>query len=405
VPEGGAPGPSPSIFENWRHPAPAALLFTTSMSTLAKAITEIPSEIRARLDRHGFQEERLVELGERLRRGEDDRGLATGRIEPPRATDVVQLPPAGSSERRSLEALGEEALEGGKVAIVVLAGGMATRMGGVVKALVEALPGHTFLDLRLAEQRVITERFGAVPPLWLMTSAGTDAGIREALGSANDGERIATFVQELSLRLTPSGDLFLDDRGQPSEHAPGHGDLPDALKRSGLLRRFVERGGHTLMLTNLDNLGGTLDPTIIGFHLAHRRPVTSEVVDKLADDRGGIPVRVDGKLRVLEEFRIPPSFDPKTVRVFNTNVFHVGARALLDLDMKWSFYTVRKRVGDAEVIQFERILNEITDELETVYLHLPRSGEEARFLPVKDPEELERRRGEIEVVSRARGML
>jgi UTP--glucose-1-phosphate uridylyltransferase len=116
-------------------------------------------------------------------------------------------------------------------------------------------------------------------------------------------------------------------------------------------------------------------------------------------------VRVDEKLRVLEEFRIPRTFDPSTVRVFNTNVFHVGARALLDLDMQWSFYTVKKRAGTSEVIQFERILNEITDELETVYLHLPRSGTEARFLPVKDPEELARRREEMELVARARGML
>jgi UTP--glucose-1-phosphate uridylyltransferase len=372
--------------------------------SLAKAIAEIPSTVRQRLEQHGFQETRLVELGERLRRGEDNRGLARGRIEPPRANDVVTLPPAGSAERAAQEALGASALSEGKVALVVLAGGMATRMGGVVKALVEALPGRTFLDLRLAEQSALERRFGAAPPLWLMTSAGTDAGIREALGNANDGERIATFVQELSLRLTPMGELFLDERGLPSEHAPGHGDLPDALRRSGLLHRFVERGGHTLMLTNLDNLGGTLDPAVIGFHLSHGKPVTSEVVDKLEDDRGGIPVRVDGKLRVLEEFRIPPTFDPRTVRVFNTNVFHVGARALLDLDMEWSFYTVKKRVGDTEVIQFERILNEITDELETAYLHLPRTGEDARFLPVKDPQELERRRGEIEVVARARGM-
>jgi UTP--glucose-1-phosphate uridylyltransferase len=227
--------------------------------SLANAISDIPSAVRARLEKHGFQEARLVELGERLRRGEDDRGLATGRIEPPRANDVVTLPPAGSQARKELEALGARALSEGKVALVVLAGGMATRMGGVVKALVEALPGRTFLDLRLSEQRAVATRFGAPPPLWLMTSAGTDSGIREALGSANDGERVATFVQELSLRLTPSGDLYLDEHGQPSEHAPGHGDLPDALRRSGLLQRFVERGGHTLMLTNLDNLGGTLD--------------------------------------------------------------------------------------------------------------------------------------------------
>jgi len=375
------------------------------MPTLADELKSIPSDVTARLDEHGFDAARLTRLGARLERGEDDSGVVTDSIEPPRAGDVVRLPERGSAERRELEARGKAALSAGEVALVVLAGGMATRMGGVVKALVEALPGRTFLDLRLAEVRAVEKKYGKAPPLWLMTSASTDAGIRTALGTDNDGTRVATFVQELSLRLTREGKLFLDESGRPSEHAPGHGDLPDALRRSGLLARFVERGGHTLMLTNLDNLGGTLDEAVIGFHLAHGADVTSEVVDKVTGDRGGIPLRVDGKLRVLEEFRIPSTFDPKTVRVFNTNVFHVGARALLDLDMDWRFYTVKKQVGDADVIQFERILNEITDQLPTVYLHLPRTGTEARFLPVKDPAELERRRPEIELVARERGLI
>jgi UTP--glucose-1-phosphate uridylyltransferase len=114
---------------------------------------------------------------------------------------------------------------------------------------------------------------------------------------------------------------------------------------------------------------------------------------------------VDGKLRVLEEFRVPSSFDPKRVRVFNTNVFHVDARKLLELEMDWRFYTVKKRIEGGEVIQFARILNEITDELSTVYLRLPRTGAAARFLPVKEPAELERRRPEIELVARERGFL
>ena len=58
-------------------------------------------------------------------------------------------------------------------------------------------------------------------------------------------------------------------------------------------------------------VGGTLDPAIIGFHLAKGKAVTAEVVDKLPTDRGGIPAYVDGTLAILEEFRIPPSFDPK----------------------------------------------------------------------------------------------
>lgn len=375
------------------------------MPSLREQLASLDPEVLARLSRYHFDAERLVTLGERLSRGEDDDGVVTGRVEPPVPGDVVDLPAEGSPAYRELEALGQASLREGTVALVVLAGGMATRMGGVVKALVEALPGRTFLDLRLAELSALERRFGKAPPLWLMTSDATDEKIRQALGANLKGDAIATFTQHLSLRLTPSGELFLDEHGRPSEHAPGHGDLPDALRASGLLGRFVERGGKTLMLTNLDNLGGSLEPAVLGFHLAHGKPLTSEVVDKLDQDRGGIPVRVDGALRVLEEFRIPPSFDPASVRVFNTNTFQVGARALLELDMNWRFFTVKKKVDGKPVIQFERIVNEITGELPTQYLRMPRVGPMSRFLPVKDHEELERRRGEIEQIARARGIL
>lgn len=375
------------------------------MPSLAEQLDRLPPEVTQRLQHHGFDRARLERLGAALARGQIDRGEVTGRIEPPAPGDVVEMPAAGTPEYRELEERGAAALRHGEVALVVLAGGMATRMGGVVKALVEALPGKTFLELRLAEVAMLERRYGKAPPLWLMTSAATDAGIKAALGSRRDGERVATFCQHLSLRLTRDGSLFLDANGHPSEHAPGHGDLPDALKESGLLKRFVDAGGTTLLIANLDNLGGTLDAAVVGFHLAHGKQVTSEVVEKLAEDRGGIPVRVDGKLRVLEEFRIPKSFDPGTVRVFNTNTFHVSARALLELDMEWRFFAVEKKVDGTPVIQFERIVNEITDVLSTVYLCPPRTGPGARFLPVKDPEELERRRSEIETVVRARGIL
>jgi UTP--glucose-1-phosphate uridylyltransferase len=375
------------------------------MSELKAQLEALPQDVKERLGRYGFDAERLVGLGEKLSRGEVDAGVVSGKLEPPLPRDVVTPPAEGTDERRQQTERGEQALREGKVALVVLAGGMATRMGGVVKALVEALPRKTFLDIRLAEIDAITRRYGAAPRFWLMTSDATEAGIRHALGTRLDGYAVATFTQNLSLRLTPDGKLFLGADHRPSEHAPGHGDLPDALKHSGLISRFVERGGELLLITNLDNLGATLDPALIGFHLAHGQPITSEVVDKLEDDRGGIPVRVDGRLRILEEFRIPPTFDPKTVRVFNTNTFYVGARALLELQMNWRFFAVKKKVGEHPVIQFERIVNEITGELPTVYLRLPREGAVSRFLPVKDPAELERRRPDILAVAQARGIL
>lgn len=374
------------------------------LACLEEQLQQMPESSRRLLERHHFQSARLVQLARRLHSPE---GLSAhrvrGQVTPCGEDDLRQLPEGAEAER--LRRLGEEALRRGQCALVVLAGGMATRMGGVVKALVEALPGHSFLDLRLREAERLGAAYGKQPPLWLMTSHTTDEPIRSALGERLDGYQVAVFPQFLSVRLTPEGELFQDARGEPSVHAPGHGDLPDALRQSGLLDRFVAQGGRLVMVTNLDNLGGGLDPTILGFHLEMGRKVTCEVVDKAPGDRGGIPVRLDGSPVVLEEFRLPESFDPTTVGVFSVNTFLFDAAALQKLDLDWTYCAVEKKVGDAPVIQFERIVNEVTFALPTCYLHVPRTGPGSRFLPVKDYDELERRRPEMTAVARARGML
>jgi UTP--glucose-1-phosphate uridylyltransferase len=238
-----------------------------------------------------------------------------------------------------------------------------------------------------------------------MSSHSTHDKLVEALGARLDGYQIAVFPQYLSIRLTPEGRVFTDADGRPSEHAPGHGDLPDALRDSGLLERFVSQGGRLVMVANLDNLGATLEPAILGWHAQQGRQVTCEVVSKVGSDRGGIPARVDDRLVVLEEFRLPEGFDAASVRVFNTNTFQFDARALLELDMDWTYFIVQKKVGEAQVIQFERLVNEVTSHLDAGFILVPRSGSESRFLPVKDNEELAARRSEIRAVAEGRGIL
>jgi len=295
------------------------------------------------------------------------------------------------------------AIERGELAVVVLAGGMATRMGGVVKGLVEAVPGMTFLDARLAEREHWERLAGSPLPMWLMTSHATDHPIREALGDRLDGERVAVFRQGASLRLTPEGRLFREQDGAPSLHATGHGDLPDALRRSGLLERFVSGGGRYLWLANLDNLGAAVDPLVLGWHLGHDAPLTVEVVAKEPGDRGGIPVRLDGRPVVLENFRLPAGFDEDEVPVFNTNTFLVDAEPLLDIDMPWTWFRVEKTVDGRPAIQFERLVGELTSYVDSRFVKVPRSGTASRFLPAKDWDELERHRDQI--AARLRGFL
>src|SRR5262249_32520587 len=120
---------------------------------------------------------------------------------------------------------------------------------------------------------------------------------------------------------------------------------------------------------------------------------------------GGIPVHAEGKLQVPEEFRLPASFDPTTVKVFNTNTFLVRAAAVRAAKFPWTYFEVEKKVDGRQAIQFERLIQELTAHLSTVYGETPREGEAARFLPVKDFDELAKRRPTIELVARKRGML
>src|SRR5690606_36317586 len=131
-------------------------------------------------------------------------------------------------------------------------------------------------------------------------------------------------------------------------------------------------------------LGGGLDPVVIGMHLESSCPVTCEVVDKLGSDRGGVPVRLDDRLVVLEEFRIPPEFDPQSVPVFNVNSFAFDAPALLNLDLEWTYFEVSKKADRRTAIQYERLINEVTFSLDTLYLRVPRDVVDSRFIPVKD---------------------
>ncbi|MDX6521933.1 MAG: UTP--glucose-phosphate uridylyltransferase [Gaiellales bacterium] len=342
----------------------------------------------------GFDAERLRGWAAGLVHAGPGVNRVAGVVEPPAPGDVRDLPARASDEGRRLSALGEAALRRGELALVVLAGGMATRMGGVVKALVEALPGTTFLDARLAEREHWQRVSGAVLPMWLMTSHATDAPVREALGDRLDRDRVAVFGQQASLRLDPDGRLFRDDDGSPSMYATGHGDLLDALAAGRLLEPFVAGGGRYLWIANLDNLGASVDPLVLGWHIEQRAPLTVEVVDKLPGDHGGIPVRWNGRPVILESFRLPAGFDDD-VPVFNTNTFVADAAALAAVDPEWTWFRVEKLVDGRPAIQFERLVGELTSVLDSRFLRVPRDGPESRFLPAKDWSELEARRDQF----------
>lgn len=347
----------------------------------------VDAETRVVLKRYGFDAERFALLAARVASGELSlaSNVVNGTVEPPAPGDIEALPPVGTPEHEDARDAGVDALRSGRVAAVVLAGGMATRFGGVVKGVVEALDGRSFLDWKLGEVARLGAALGVEIPVALMTSFATDAETRAHV-EARGLPPPVWFSQFVSLRLQPDGTVFRDGAGRVSPYGPGHGDLVEALPASGVLEILRARGVDVVCVSNVDNLGARLDPVVIGSHLLGGRPMSVEVARK-EGDLGGAPARVDGRLVLLEAPRFPAGFDHDSIEVFNTNT------ATIDLtvfggahDLTWLY--VEKDVDGRTAVQLERLYHELASLVETRFVVVPRRGPHGRFFPIKAPDDL-----------------
>ncbi len=347
----------------------------------------VDEQTRAELAPYGFDDQSLEAFITRLAHPVSNEALGT--LLPPAPDDVTPFPALGTARRAALRTAGLELLRAGKVGAVVLAGGMATRFGGVVKAVVPVLEGRSFLEIKFADLRALAQQVGRPIPSMVMSSFATHTRIAQHIAEKQLGP-IELFSQFVSLRLSPDGSLFREADGSLSPYATGHGDLSFALRRSGALARFRDNGGQYLLMSNVDNLGATLDPALIALHVELGSAITAEVVRKEKGDKGGAPARLNGTAQIIEGFRFPKSFDQDSIPVFNTNTFVLDAAAI-DRDFELPFYKVEKSVEGRTAVQFERLVGELTAFVSTRFVEVPREGADGRFLPAKDPDELARR--------------
>lgn len=352
------------------------------------------------LHKYGFDEERFEQWQRALREGQlsAERNVAKAAILAPNASAVRELPGKTSPEHQALVERGRAAIARGEFGVVILNGGMATRFGGVVKGVVEALPNRSFLALRAADIRRAQEECGGRIHFFVMNSSATEAATKAHFDEHQNfglaGDQVHHFNQFVSARLRPNGEVFKTADGQISAYSTGHGDFAPALRASGGLAKFLERGGRTLLVANVDNLGARISPLLLGMHLDAGCELTVEVAPKWPGDVGGSPFVYEDRLQLIEQIRYPKGFDADMVDVFNTNTFHFKAAAL-DRDFDLSWYYVEKKVDGSVAVQIERLIGEMTRHLDSQFVKVKRTGHDNRFLPVKTPDDLMAAREEI----------
>jgi UTP--glucose-1-phosphate uridylyltransferase len=344
------------------------------------------------LEKYRFDRRRFETEAAKIARGElsPKSAIISGKIEPFDQVATVDF----ERDEAALGA-GSTALREGRVAVVVLNGGMATRFGGVVKGVVEVFDGKSFVQLKLDDAQRAARKFGRPLPFVLMNSFATEAATAAHLA----GEDTLAFSQTISIRMNPDGSLFIGDDGLPSYHAPGHGDFFGSIRSSGVLAELMRRGVESILFSNVDNLGATVDPTLLGHHLLSGKAMTVEVTEKRrtasgAWDKGGAPAKVSGVPQFVEGFRFPPDFAQESLPDFSTNNMVFSARAI-DRDIALERHVVKKDVDGRPALQLESIACEASTVLSLHVLRVPREGPRGRFFPIKEPIDLDENRAKL----------
>ena len=308
------------------------------------------------------------------------------------------------SKTAALQKAGEEALS--RTVIIKLNGGLGTTMGlSTAKSLIAVKNELSFLDITALQIRNLNEQFKINIPLILMNSFNTDEDSLKALDKYHDIKNDVpfSFVQHkfpkiMACDLKP---VNSPENPQFEWNPPGHGDLYAAIYSCGILQKLLDKGYRYAFISNIDNLGATLDTAILGYFAKRELSFLMEVTDRTFMDRkGGHLARFkNGKLVLREVAQClkedSESFaDTKRYRYFNTNNLWIRLDALSEiwkngqLDLPMIRNTKKLDVrdnGSPDVIQLESAMGSAISVFEnTDALRVPRE----RFAPVKNCEEL-----------------
>lgn len=243
-----------------------------------------------------------------------------------RATSPPALRLDGSGvdfTKKQAIARGEELLRAGQVGMMLVAGGLGTRLGwDEPKGMfpIGPLSQRPLFQVFIESLLAVRKKYQAAIPLYVMTSPATD-------------QKTRAFLAEHQNFGLPASDVFyfcqatmfaVDDRFErillaaPGEVAlapDGHGGMLRALERSGGLQDCVRRGITTLFYGQIDNpLLQVCDPLLLGSHRLADSEMTTQVVQKRRPlERVGVLVAADGRVQMIEYSDLPEEHARETL--------------------------------------------------------------------------------------------
>ena len=274
-------------------------------ATLARQIDEIDPELFLELQ---------AEYRESAKQSEQSKwsALAARAKSPP----AMRLDGSGVSfSREAAHSRGAELLAAGQIGMILVAGGLGTRLGlDQPKGMFRLAPlsQRSLFQIIIEQLLAVSRAYGVRIPLYVMTSPATDAVTRTYLDEHRwfglPSEDSHVFCQATMWAVDSAFErILLETPGSLFLGPDGHGGMLSAFAKSGCLADAQQRGIQHIFYGQIDNpLLQVCDELFLGSHALAASEMTTQVVQKRDPlERVGNVVAIDGKVQVIEYSDLP----------------------------------------------------------------------------------------------------
>jgi UDP-N-acetylglucosamine/UDP-N-acetylgalactosamine diphosphorylase len=218
---------------------------------------------------------------------------------------------------------GEQTLREQQVGMILVAGGLGTRLGcNEPKGMfpIGPLSQRPLFQVIIESLLAVRRRYSSSIPLYVMTSPATDEVTRSFLTEHRyfglPESDVRFFCQATMWAVDDRWEkILLASKGELALAPDGHGGMLKAFEKTGCLTDCARRDLEYLFYGQIDNpLLQVCDPLLLGSHQLARSEMTTQVVRKRDPlERVGVLAEVDGKVQVIEYSDLPEQHARQTL--------------------------------------------------------------------------------------------